>query len=213
MICKVSRGKLRKLILERFWLWVTWCRILGNPLAQCDMSMKGEADENLPKWSWSPLSRSSSWSWSRSSVPCDVGVHQPNCRGPCRTFGSTRKKFWLNFLSVWEVALPALSTPLCLQPICSHAHVGFPKGGERTQFEKVKKRNLDVMKKKALLMFTPEKINTKSEFCTLQGFHRKGGKVQLLKPMIIKAPRGTQIYLGFSAVSKPAQTGLLFHLA
>ena len=98
MICKVSRGKLRKLILERFWLWVTWCRILGNPLAQCDMSMKGEADENLPKWSWSPLSRSSSWSWSRSSVPCDVGVHQPNCRGPCRTFGSTRKKFWLNFL-------------------------------------------------------------------------------------------------------------------
>ena len=31
--------------------------------------------------------------------------------------------------------------------------------------------------------------------------------------IISTKPRGTQIYLGFSAVSKPAQTGLLFHLA
>ena len=146
MICKVSRGKTLKTDPRKFFFSQTLTASYFVQDIRTTLSAtwpwKGEADENLPKWSWSPLSRSSSWSWSRSSVPCDVGVHQPNCRGPCRTFGSTRKKFWLNFLSVWEVALPALSTPLCLQPICSHAHVGFPKGEERTQFEKVKKEIL-----------------------------------------------------------------------
>ena len=89
---------------------------------------KGEADENLPKWSWSPLSRSSSWSWSRSSVSCDVGVHQPNCRGSCRTFDSWAKGSLLLF---WEVVLQLL----CFNPIRS----GFPKRRNKTQFEKGKK--------------------------------------------------------------------------
>ena len=96
----------------------------------------GEADENLPKWSWSPLSRSSSWSWSRSSVSCDVGVHQPNWRGPCRTFdnNSKRREFWVKICCCWMRSCPAAA------PVPANARASrFPKWEYGTQFEKGKK--------------------------------------------------------------------------
>ena len=102
MICKVSRGKTLKTDPRRFLVGLgIWCRTLGQLSSSVrHVHERARPDENLPKWSWSPLSRrSSSWSWSRSSVSCDVGVHQSNCRGPCRTFDSsaTGRNFELKF--------------------------------------------------------------------------------------------------------------------
>ena len=69
---------------------------------------------------------------------------------------------------------------------------GFPKGGGNgTQFEKGKKETqppvkfLIWWKGKPFNCAAPEKINTKLEFCTLQGVHSKGGKVQMLKRIMI----------------------------
>ena len=100
----------------------------------------GEADENLPKWSWSPLSRSSSWSWSRSSVSCDVGVHQPNWRGPCRTFdnNSKRKEFWVKICCCWMRSCPAAAPGF--QP--THAHLGFPSGNMELNLKKGKGKHI-----------------------------------------------------------------------
>ena len=135
MICKVSRGKTLKTDPRRIFsqtLTASYFVQDIRPTLCATCPWKGEADENLPKWSWSPLSRSSSWSWSWSwsSVSCDVGVHQPNCRGPCRTFDNSKRKFAaeekLSCLHLWHCFLSAQfpRTPTC----------GFPKGRNRTQF-------------------------------------------------------------------------------
>ena len=136
MICKVSRGKTLKTDPRRFLVGLgIWCRTLGQLSSSVrHVHERARPDENLPKWSWSPLSRrSSSWSWSRSSVSCDVGVHQSNCRGPCRTFDSSAKgrNFELNFpaAAVWEVALPAPVTLLCFVRTRT---CGVPKGGKNS---------------------------------------------------------------------------------
>ena len=146
MICKVSRGKTLKTDPRRFLVGLgIWCRTLGQLSSSVrHVHERARPDENLPKWSWSPLSRrSSSWSWSRSSVSCDVGVHQSNCRGPCRTFDSSAKG--RNFSAEVSCCCCMRSCPactcdpaLCTDNSLAHAHVGFPRG-ERTQFQKGKK--------------------------------------------------------------------------
>ena len=92
MICKVSREQTLKTEFFKDCGWFgaggwTTCSRLTVRHVQCPR----RADENLPKWSWSPLSRSSPWSWSQASVSCDVGVHQANCGRPCRTLEKARR--------------------------------------------------------------------------------------------------------------------------
>ena len=116
MICKVSREQTLKteFFKDCGWFgaggWTTSSRLTVRHV-QCPR----RADENLPKWSWSPLSRSSPWSWSQASVSCDVGVHQANCGRPCRTLEKARRTN-SKVCCCWEIVLPTLTTLLFLQP-------------------------------------------------------------------------------------------------
>ena len=138
MICKVSRGKTLKTDPRRIFsqtLTASYFVQDIRPTLCATCPWKGEADENLPKWSWSPLSRSSSWSWSRSSVSCDVVVHQPNCSGHVAHLTVEQKEV----CCCRDVVLPASVTLFCR----SHArpHVGFPKEGIKLNLKRVKRKD------------------------------------------------------------------------
>ena len=137
MICKVSRGKTLKTDPRRIFsqtLTASYFVQDIRPTLCATCPWKGEADENLPKWSWSPLSRSSSWSWSRSSVSCDVVVHQPNCRGPCCTFDS-----WAKGSLLLQRSCPACICDTVLS--LARPHVGFPKEGIELNSKRVKRKH------------------------------------------------------------------------
>ena len=136
MICKVSRGKTLKTDPRRFLVGLgIWCRTLGQLSSSVrHVHERARPDENLPKWSWSPLSRSSSWSWSRSSVSCDVVVHQPNCRGPCCTFDS-----WAKGSLLLQRSCPACICDTVLS--LARPHVGFPKEGIKLNLKRVKRKD------------------------------------------------------------------------